>query len=585
MRLNTLVAELTQPARPLAHHRRARRRRRAPPRRRCSRPWRRPRPTGPDLDRRAAPTTTTGAGARPASSASTTSACSRPRTGCWSRRSLGHPAPREQLMLRLRFYEEMTQHQIAERLGISQMHVSRLLARCLDELRRRARASTPERSTRRSTGTSQRGRWSRSPPVPRAESPSSSTAVNRPPRPAGSPAGRCGRPGCTSNGLGGVGVDQEHLELVAVAAVDQPGRVEAGDAVLEGQAAAGLDEPGVPGGEGDGDAGRDEGPAAAGAERPRPRGPAGRRRRRRGGRRPAAGRSGSRRRSGTSSTAGTLWRRPYGLSSPGARLDGPRDDRPRPRPPRHRRDRHARHRRRPRDRGRGPRPGGPPAAEALAEHGRRRARDAHEVRPARRHRARRPSPSRRPAPRRWRSSRSTSPTPAPCRCAATRSAPTAGSSPPTCPRSRSTCTTARSTCPPSRSWPGAGTPSAARRRAPQGRPATGPSTTSARASTSCASTASACSSRRRPARRTCEPDSPSSRRPLLSDRIGHKSVDKVRARVVPCQAPTGAPLSTLQPGASPVNSDDDRHAELQAPVGTAARTSLVGYRRRLRLPP
>jgi RNA polymerase sigma-B factor len=47
-------------------------------------------------------------------------------------------APREQLLVRLRFYEDMTQAQIAARLGISQMHVSRLLARCLDELRRRA---------------------------------------------------------------------------------------------------------------------------------------------------------------------------------------------------------------------------------------------------------------------------------------------------------------------------------------------------------------------------------------------------------------------------------------------------------------
>lgn len=51
---------------------------------------------------------------------------------------LGHLAPREQLLLRLRFFEEMTQQQIAQRLGISQMHVSRLLARSLDELRRRS---------------------------------------------------------------------------------------------------------------------------------------------------------------------------------------------------------------------------------------------------------------------------------------------------------------------------------------------------------------------------------------------------------------------------------------------------------------
>jgi len=42
---------------------------------------------------------------------------------------------REQLMLRLRFYEGMTQSQIADRLGISQMHVSRLLTKSLRLLR------------------------------------------------------------------------------------------------------------------------------------------------------------------------------------------------------------------------------------------------------------------------------------------------------------------------------------------------------------------------------------------------------------------------------------------------------------------
>jgi RNA polymerase sigma-B factor len=50
---------------------------------------------------------------------------------------LAHLAPRDQLLLRLRFFEEMTQQQIADRLGVSQMHVSRLLARCLDDLRHR----------------------------------------------------------------------------------------------------------------------------------------------------------------------------------------------------------------------------------------------------------------------------------------------------------------------------------------------------------------------------------------------------------------------------------------------------------------
>lgn len=54
---------------------------------------------------------------------------------------LAHLAPRDQMMLRLRYFEEMTQNQIAERLGVSQMHVSRMLARCLEELRRRAEAA------------------------------------------------------------------------------------------------------------------------------------------------------------------------------------------------------------------------------------------------------------------------------------------------------------------------------------------------------------------------------------------------------------------------------------------------------------
>lgn len=42
---------------------------------------------------------------------------------------------RDRLILSLRFREELTQSEIGERLGISQMHVSRLLARILDRLR------------------------------------------------------------------------------------------------------------------------------------------------------------------------------------------------------------------------------------------------------------------------------------------------------------------------------------------------------------------------------------------------------------------------------------------------------------------
>jgi RNA polymerase sigma-B factor len=43
---------------------------------------------------------------------------------------------RERTILMLRFFGNMTQTQIAKRVGISQMHVSRLLAKTLEELRR-----------------------------------------------------------------------------------------------------------------------------------------------------------------------------------------------------------------------------------------------------------------------------------------------------------------------------------------------------------------------------------------------------------------------------------------------------------------
>jgi RNA polymerase sigma-B factor len=47
--------------------------------------------------------------------------------------------PRQRIILRLRFSEDMTQAEIAQRLGISQMHVSRLLRQALDRLREVAR--------------------------------------------------------------------------------------------------------------------------------------------------------------------------------------------------------------------------------------------------------------------------------------------------------------------------------------------------------------------------------------------------------------------------------------------------------------
>jgi RNA polymerase sigma-B factor len=48
---------------------------------------------------------------------------------------------RERLILRLRFERDMTQAEIAERVGVSQMHVSRLLRRSLDRLSAASRAA------------------------------------------------------------------------------------------------------------------------------------------------------------------------------------------------------------------------------------------------------------------------------------------------------------------------------------------------------------------------------------------------------------------------------------------------------------
>jgi RNA polymerase sigma-B factor len=51
--------------------------------------------------------------------------------------SLHELAPREREIVRLRFYEGLTQREIAERIGISQMHVSRLIRRTVERLRDR----------------------------------------------------------------------------------------------------------------------------------------------------------------------------------------------------------------------------------------------------------------------------------------------------------------------------------------------------------------------------------------------------------------------------------------------------------------
>ena len=48
---------------------------------------------------------------------------------------LPHLDDRERLILRLRFVEDMTQSQIADQIGHSQMHVSRILRRTLERIR------------------------------------------------------------------------------------------------------------------------------------------------------------------------------------------------------------------------------------------------------------------------------------------------------------------------------------------------------------------------------------------------------------------------------------------------------------------
>ena len=53
---------------------------------------------------------------------------------------LGALPEREQRIVYLRFFEGLTQSEIADRVGISQMHVSRLLTRSLESLRERAKS-------------------------------------------------------------------------------------------------------------------------------------------------------------------------------------------------------------------------------------------------------------------------------------------------------------------------------------------------------------------------------------------------------------------------------------------------------------
>jgi RNA polymerase sigma-B factor len=67
---------------------------------------------------------------------------------------LEHIPPRERLIFRMRFVEDLTQTEIAARVGISQMQVSRLLRRSLDQLRALTQDSAGDGELPRKSATS-----------------------------------------------------------------------------------------------------------------------------------------------------------------------------------------------------------------------------------------------------------------------------------------------------------------------------------------------------------------------------------------------------------------------------------------------
>ncbi len=56
---------------------------------------------------------------------------------------------RERMILHLRFFKGLTQSQIAQQVGISQMHVSRLIRRALEKIREEIGSEEPEPAPRR----------------------------------------------------------------------------------------------------------------------------------------------------------------------------------------------------------------------------------------------------------------------------------------------------------------------------------------------------------------------------------------------------------------------------------------------------
>ena len=59
---------------------------------------------------------------------------------------------RERKILHLRFFEGLTQSQIAQQVGISQMHVSRLIRRSLEKIREEIAAEEDEVKSRAAGG-------------------------------------------------------------------------------------------------------------------------------------------------------------------------------------------------------------------------------------------------------------------------------------------------------------------------------------------------------------------------------------------------------------------------------------------------
>ena len=56
-----------------------------------------------------------------------------------------HEADRDQRIVHLRFFEGATQQEIADDIGVTQMHVSRLIKKILAELRRQLESTARER--------------------------------------------------------------------------------------------------------------------------------------------------------------------------------------------------------------------------------------------------------------------------------------------------------------------------------------------------------------------------------------------------------------------------------------------------------